>query len=87
MRNQIKTNFKMPDLQENKSTRVIERTKIKEKENHVNKIKTQEEEIQDLKRKTQEPILQSNKGLDKIKTQNKQVEAALKRYDQLSEKL
>lgn len=87
MRNQIKTNFKMPDLQENKSTRVIERTKIKEKENHVNKIKTQEEEIQDLKRKTPEPILQSNKGLDKVKTQNKQVEAALKRYGQLSEKL
>lgn len=35
----------------------------------------------------QEPILQSNKGLDKVKTQNKQVEAALERYDHISEKL
>ena len=41
MRNQIKTNFKMPDLQENKSTRMIERAKIKEKEKHIDKIKTQ----------------------------------------------
>lgn len=48
--------------------RVIERTKIKEKENHVNKIKTQEEEIQDLKRKMQELILQANNELDEVNT-------------------
>lgn len=35
----------------------------------------------------QESILQSNKGLDKVKTQNKQVDAALERCDQISEKL
>ena len=45
---------------------MVERRKIKQKEKHANEIKTQQEEIQDLKRKMQKLILQTNNELDEV---------------------
>ena len=45
---------------------MVERRKIKKKEKHANEIKTQQEEIQDLKRKMQKLILQTNNELDEV---------------------
>ena len=58
LRKEIETKFKMLDIKEKESTRIIQRRKIKESERHANESETRVEEIQELKGKVQELILE-----------------------------
>ena len=55
---EIETKFKMLDIKEKESTRIIQRRKIKESERHANESETRVEEIQELKGKVQELMLE-----------------------------
>ena len=48
----------MLDIKEKESTRIIQRRKIKESERHANESETRVEEIQELKGKVQELMLE-----------------------------
>ena len=78
----IETKFKMLDIKEKESTRIIERGKIKEIEKHANEIETRVEEIQDLKGKVQELMLESDKELDEVNEWTNKIEGDLEKYDQ-----
>ena len=58
LRKEIETKFKMLDIKEKESTRIIQRRKIKESERHANESETRVEEIQELKGKVQELMLE-----------------------------
>ena len=58
LRKEIETKFKMLDIKETESTRIIRRRKIKESERHANESETRVEEIQELKGKVQELMLE-----------------------------
>ena len=58
LRKEIETKFKMLDIKETESTRIIQRRKIKESERHANESETRVEEIQELKGKVQELMLE-----------------------------
>ena len=58
LRKEIETKFKMLDIKEKESTRLIQRRKIKESERHANESETRVEEIQELKGKVQELMLE-----------------------------
>ena len=49
LRKNIETKFKMLDIKAEKSTRIIQRGKIKELESHANEIENRIEEILDFK--------------------------------------
>ena len=66
LRKKIETKFKMLDIKEKESTRIIEKGKIKELERHGNEKETRVEEIQDLKGKVQELMLESDKEIEKV---------------------
>ena len=61
LRKEIETKFKMLDIKEKESTRIIHRRKIKELERHANESETRVEEIQDLKGKVQELMLEHDR--------------------------
>ena len=61
LRKEIETKFKMLDIKEKESTRIIHRRKIKESERHANESETRVEEIQDLKGKVQELMLEHDR--------------------------
>ena len=61
LRKEIETKFKMLDIKEKESTRIIQRRKIKESERHANESETRVEEIQELKGKVQELMLEHEK--------------------------
>ena len=81
MRRKTETKFKMLDLKENESARIIERGKIKDIEKYVNEIETRVEEIQDLKGKMQELMIGDDKELDELGTWTNQEESDLERYN------
>ena len=58
LRKEIETKFKMLDIKEKESTRIIQRRKIKESERHANESETRVEEIPELKGKVQELMLE-----------------------------
>ena len=58
LRKEIETKFKMLDIKETESTRITQRRKIKESERHANESETRVEEIQELKGKVQELMLE-----------------------------
>ena len=58
LRKETETKFKMLDIKEKESTRIIQRRKIKESERHANESETRVEEIQELKGKVQELMLE-----------------------------
>ena len=58
LRKEIETKFKMLDIKEKECTRIIQRRKIKESERHANESETRVEEIQELKGKVQELMLE-----------------------------
>ena len=58
LRKEIETKFKMLAIKEKESTRIIQRRKIKESERHANESETRVEEIQELKGKVQELMLE-----------------------------
>ena len=58
LRKEIETKFKILDIKEKESTRIIQRRKIKESERHANESETRVEEIQELKGKVQELMLE-----------------------------
>ena len=58
LRKEIETKFKMLDIKETESTRIIQRRKIKESERYANESETRVEEIQELKGKVQELMLE-----------------------------
>ena len=58
LRKEIETKFKMLDIKEKESTRIIQRRKIKESERHANESETRVDEIQELKGKVQELMLE-----------------------------
>ena len=58
LRKEIETKFKLLDIKEKESTRIIQRRKIKESERHANESETRVEEIQELKGKVQELMLE-----------------------------
>ena len=58
LRKEIETKFKMLAIKEKESTRIIQRRKIKESERHANESETRVKEIQDLKGKVQELMLE-----------------------------
>ena len=58
LRKEIETKFKMLDIKEKESTRIIQRRKNKESERHANESETRVEEIQELKGKVQELMLE-----------------------------
>ena len=58
LRKEIETKFKMLGIKEKESTRIIQRRKSKESERHANESETRLEEIQDLKGKVQELMLE-----------------------------
>ena len=55
-------------IKEKESKRIIERGKIKELERHVTEIETRVEEIQDLKGKVLEIMLESDKEIEEVNT-------------------
>ena len=55
-------------IKEKKSKRIIERGKIKELEMHVTEIEIRVEEIQDLKGKVLEIMLESDKEIEEVNT-------------------
>lgn len=76
----------MLDVKENESTKIIKRGKIKKIEKHVNEIETLGEEIQDLRAKMQELMIEDDKELDEVKAWTNQLESDLGRFDQHLEK-
>ena len=66
LRKKIEAKFKMLDIKEKESTRIIERRKIEELERHANEVETWVEEIQDLKGKVQELMLESDKEIEQV---------------------
>ena len=54
----------MLDIKKKENARIIERGKIKELEKHVIEIETRVEEIQDLKGKVRELMLEDDKEID-----------------------
>ena len=62
LRKEIETKFKMLDIKEKESTRIIQRRKIKESERHANESETRVEEIQELKGKVQELMLEHERN-------------------------
>lgn len=77
-RKKIEIKFKVLDLKENESTRIIERGKIIDTEKHVIEIETCLNKIQHLKGKMQELMIKDDKAW------NNQVESDLQRYVQSS---
>ena len=55
-------------IKEKESKRIIERGKIKELERHVTEIEIRVEEIQDLKGKVLEIMLESDKEIEEVNT-------------------
>lgn len=80
-RKKIEIKFKVLDLKENESTRIIERGKIIDTEKHVIEIETCLNKIQHLKGKIQELMIKDDKAW------NNQVESDLQRYVQSLAKL
>ena len=78
----IETKFKMLDIKEKESARIIERGKIKELQKHANEIETRVEEIQDLKGKVQELMLESDKEIDEVNKWTNKIEGDLEKYDE-----
>ena len=69
------TKFKMLDIKEKESTRITERGK-------PGQIETRVEEIQDLKGKVHELMLESDKELDEVNEWTNKIEGDLEKYDQ-----
>ena len=84
LRKKIETKFKMLDIKEEESTRTIERGKIKELERHANEIETQVEEIQDLKGKVKQLMLEGDKETDEINEWTSKIEVELEKQKQPS---
>ena len=78
----IETKFKMLDIKEKESARILERRKIRELEKHANEIETRVGEIQDLKGKVQEHQLESEKEIDEIDKWTNEIDGKLEKYDQ-----
>ena len=68
LRKKIEIKFKVFGIKEKESKRIIERGKIKELERHVTEIETRVEEIQDLKGKVLEIMLESDKEIEEVNT-------------------
>ena len=68
LRKKTEIKFKMFGIKEKESKRIIERGKIKELERHVTEIEIRVEEIQDLKGKVLEIMLESDKEIEEVNT-------------------
>ena len=82
LKKKIETKFKMVYLKKNESARIIERVrqrgrKSRKQKKHYNGIETWVEEIQDLKGKKKEVMIEGEKELEEVKAPNNQVEADL----------
>ena len=84
LRKKIETKFKMLDIKELESARILKRGKIRESEKHANEIETRVEKTQDLKGKVQELMLESEKQIDKIDEWTNEIEGL---YDQPLQKV
>ena len=82
LRKKIGTKFKMLNVKEKESTRIIERGKIKELERHANETETRVEEIQDA----QELMLESDKEIDEVNQLTYKIEGESEKHGQLLEK-
>ena len=87
LRKKIETKFKMLDIKEKESARMLKRGMIKELEKHANEIETRVEEIQDLKGKVQELMLESEKQIEEIDEWTNEIEGLIEKYDQPLEKV
>ena len=87
LRKKIERKFKMLDIREQESTRIIERGKVKELERHANEIETRVEEIQDLKGKVQELMLESDKEIEEVNEWTYKVEGEFEKHGQIADKL
>ena len=84
LRKKIETKCKMLGIKEGESIRTIERGKIKELERHANETETQVEEIQDLKGKVQQLMLEGDKETDEINEWTSKIEVELEKQKQPS---
>ena len=82
LRKKIGTKFKMLNVKEKESARIIERGKIKELERHANETETRVEEIQDA----QELMLESDKEIDEVNQLTYKIEGESEKHGQLLEK-
>ena len=82
LRRKIGTKFKMLNVKEKESTRIIERGKIKELERHANETETRVEEIQDA----QELMLESDKEIDEVNQWTYKIEGESEKHGQPLEK-
>ena len=87
LRKKIETKFKMFDIKEKESARILKRGKIKELEKHANEVETRVEEIQDLKGKVQELMLESKKQIQEIDEWTNEIEGLIEKHDQPLEKV
>ena len=78
----IETKFKKLDIKEKESTRIIERGKTKELERCANETETRVEEIQDLKGKVQELMLESDKEIEEVNEWTYKIEGELEKHGQ-----
>ena len=83
----IETKLKMLDIKEKESKRILERGKIKEIERHANEIEIKVEEIQDLKGKAQELMLESDKETEEVNEWTYKIEGELEKHGQPLENL
>ena len=77
----------MLNIKEKESTRIIEKGKIKELERHANEKETRVEEIQDLKGKVQELMLESDKEIEEVNEWTYKIEGELEKHGQPLENL
>ena len=83
----IETKFKMLDIKEKESATTIKRGKIRELEKPANKLETLVEDIQDLKGKVQELMLECDKEIDEVNESTSKIEGELEKHGQPLENL